>query len=86
MKAAGKGTRGDKGANLAGGGGGDGGVAGGGGISRRISIGYVREAKWVEVDRAGRRRTPRREEERKRVREKEKGREIERRTLLLLQG
>jgi len=44
----------------------------------------VREAKWVEVDRAGRRRTSGREEEKKR--EKEREIEIERRTLLLLQG
>lgn len=40
----------------------------GGGISRRISIGCAREAKWVEVDRAGRRRTSRREKEKERER------------------
>lgn len=66
-----------KGAKLAAGdgGGGDGGIAGGGGggISRRISIGCAREAKWVEVDRGGRRRTLRREEEEeKKEREKER--------------
>lgn len=68
-----------KGANLVGGdgGGGDGGIAGGGGgISRRISIGCAREAKWVEVDRGGRRRTSKRKEEEGEEREGERERDF----------
>lgn len=62
-------SEGDK---LAAGDSGGGGAGGGGGISRRISIGCAREAKWVEVDRSGRRRMSRREEKEEEEEEKER--------------